>query len=113
MLRFRAVWLIRTVFLCGAAVNALAVSPCLPCHTRQVTGFEKTPMAHSLSRSVHTPDGRFTHRLSGTKFIINPAGDTLQITMSRDGVSVTNAAAYVIGSGSHAYGFLTRVGSYL
>ena len=113
MLRRATVRLIRMGLFCGAAVIALAANPCLPCHPRHVTGYEKTAMARSLSRPVHVQEGAFTHKLSGTRFTTKTARDTIQITVSRDGLTATYPVDYVVGSGSHAYGYLSRVGDYL
>ena len=113
MSRSRKQWLLRLVLVYSPVIEASAASPCLPCHAKQVAGYEKTAMAHSLSRSAHQPPGGFTHALSGTEFSVKPAGDTIQITMRRDGLSSTHQADYVVGSGSHAYGYLVGIRDYL
>src|SRR6266481_1791170 len=108
-----AVRLIGTGLFCGAAAAALAASPCLPCHPGQVTGYERTAMAHSLARPARVHEGSFTHQLSGTKFTIKPARDSIRITISRGGLTATYPLDYVVGSGAHAYGYLSRVGDFL
>jgi len=113
MSRRREMWLVRLVLAYSSVVELFAANPCLPCHAKEVTGYEKTAMAHSLSRSVHLPSGSFTHAFSGTEFAVKSVGDTIQIAMRRDGLSATYQADYVVGSGSHAYGYLVRVGEYL
>ena len=97
----------------GKAVPAFGASPCLPCHAKQVAGYEKSAMAHSLTRLADQPPGKFTHKVSGTEFSVKRGGTTMQITMKRDGLEATYAADYVVGSGSHAYGFLSRINDYL
>src|SRR5579862_3526413 len=113
MSRGRKVCLARLVLFCIPVVEVLAGSPCLPCHAKQVAGYEKTAMALSLSSSAHQPSGTFTHAFSGTEFSVKPAGSTIQITMRRDGLSATYKADYAVGSGSHAYGYVVRIGDYL
>jgi hypothetical protein len=113
MLQSWAAKLIQMGLFWGAAVIAQAASPCLPCHSRQVAGYEKTAMAHSLSATVQAPAGSFTHELSGTKFIIGPGAGAVRITITRDGLSATYPVHFVVGSGAHAYGYLSRVGDYL
>lgn len=113
MSRGRKVCLVRLVLIYSPVVEVFAASPCLPCHVKQVAGYEKTAMARSLSSSAYQPSGSFTHAFSGTQFSVKPAGDTIQITMRRDGLSATYQADYVVGSGSHAYGYLVRIGDYL
>src|SRR5262245_41028484 len=98
---------------CGAFLEAHAANPCLPCHAKQVAGYEKTAMARSLSHSAQQPPGSFKHTFSGTEFSIKAAGDSLQMTIKRDGLSATYRPDYVVGSGSHAYGYLVRIGDYL
>lgn len=70
-------------------------------------------MAHSLSRPAPVPEGSFTHGLSGTKFTIKAARDAVRITLTRDGLTATYPLDYVVGSGAHAYGYLSRVGDFL
>jgi hypothetical protein len=70
-------------------------------------------MGRSLARFAGPRQGSFEHSVSGTKFTIKPAGETADITLTRDGLSGSFPVDYVIGSGSHAYGYLVRVGNYL
>ncbi len=87
--------------------------PCARCHPSEVAGFNATPMAHSLSLPTPQPPGSFFHAASGTRFTIHSEGlQTLQ-HLERRGASADHPVAYVIGSGSHAYGFLIRIGDHL
>lgn len=87
----------------------LAAALCASCHPAQVSGYAKTAMANSLGRPVNQPSGSFTHALSGSRFVLRPAGQKLQ----RHGLTAEHAVEYVIGSGNHAFGYLVRVGDYL
>lgn len=87
--------------------------PCASCHPKEVAGYEKTAMAHSLSRTSAQPGGSFTHALSGSEFHIRSDAKGMTQTLEREGVTGTFRAEYVIGSGSHAFGFLVNVNGYL
>jgi tetratricopeptide (TPR) repeat protein len=69
-------------------------------------------MARSLSRPVDQPSGSFVHALSGTRFTVT-SNHGLTQKVTRNGLSVEFPVAYVIGSGTHAYGYLVRIGDYL
>ena len=84
---------------------------CLPCHEKQVVGYGKTAMARSLSRPVDQPSGSFLHAPSGTRFTIT-SNHGLTQKLTRNGISAEYPVAYVIGSGTHAFGYLVRVGDY-
>ena len=86
MSRRRKMWLVRVVLVSSPVVDLFAASPCLPCHAKEVAGYAKTAMANSLSRSAHQPSGSFIHAFSGTEFSVKSPGDTIQITMKRDGL---------------------------
>src|SRR3954452_4680175 len=106
MTRYQLLWL--HLILSGAMVRAFAQSPCLPCHAAQVRAYARSTMARSLSRSAGPQQGSLVHKLSGTKVTITPAGKTIQITMAQAGASGSLPVEYVIGSGTHAYGYLLR-----
>ncbi len=101
------------VFVWTVAAHAFGASPCLPCHRAQVLGYEKNGMSRSLSHSLKQPSGSFTHQASGTHFVVNSAGASAQISLSRNGVSATYPVAFMIGSGIHASGDIVRIGDYL
>src|SRR3954451_9366961 len=111
MRRDHLLWFAAT--LISAAEAASPGIPCLPCHAGEVKAYGQSAMAQSLSRSAGPQQGSFVHKLSGTKVVVRPAGRTVQISMTRDGLSGSLPVDYVIGSGSHAYGYLIRTGNYL
>lgn len=87
--------------------------PCLPCHTKEVEGFAKTPMAHSIEVAGPQPAGAFEHAFSGTRFTIrNEAGRVVQ-SLERNGEAQSATVQYAIGSGSHAFGYLADVEGHL
>src|SRR3954468_12358938 len=108
MRRWLLLW--SSAILTGTTISASTENPCQKCHAAQVSGYVRSAMARSLSRSVGPQQGSFVHKLSGTKVTITPAGKTIQITMARAGASGSLPVEYVIGSGTHAYGYLLRKG---
>src|SRR6185312_13450592 len=69
-------------------------------------------MARSLRRPGIEPQGTFTSA-SGTKFTIRSNSQGTWQRMERFGGSAEYRVAYVIGSGSHASGYLIEVGNHL
>jgi hypothetical protein len=87
--------------------------PCASCHPKEVEGYAQTAMAHSMGAAGPQPEGSFEHSFSGTRFSIrNTASGVLQ-TLERPGESQTLRVEYVIGSGSHAFGYLAELGDHL
>lgn len=70
-------------------------------------------MAHSLSAAGRAPEGTFTQSISGTKFSISDEGGKVRQTLERPGLTESLTVEYAIGSGSHAVGYLARVGDHL
>lgn len=93
------------------AAGAFAV--CATCHPKQVSGYQRTGMANSLFRPLKQVPGRFTHALSDTRFRIESTPSAMRQSIERNGLEATYPIAYVIGSGNHAFGYLTQIGGYL
>jgi len=91
----------------------LAAHPCESCHPQEVASFSHSSMARSLRRPAQEPEGTFTQALSGTRFTIRSGNKGTWQRMERDGGSAEYQIAYVIGSGSHASGYLVQVGDHL
>ena len=108
--RFRVCLFLATA---GTIIAASQV-PCSRCHAKEVSGYERNAMAHSLSLPfpASQPESEFSHVFSGTKFIAKTA-PALSQTVARDGLSAEYPIAYVIGSGSHAFAYIVRIGDYL
>ena len=93
-----------------------AAQQCATCHPKEVAGYQKYGMAHSLApigEVVSPPAGAFEHAFSQTKFSItlNPSG--MKQALSRPHETQEQAPAFVIGSGNHALGYLTVVGDHV
>jgi hypothetical protein len=70
-------------------------------------------MAHSLRRPADEPVGSFEHAPSGTGFTIHSEKDGLWQRMERGGYVSEYRVDYVVGSGSHAFGYLVGIGDHL
>lgn len=106
-------WSTRLLIVLSTFSPSFAASPCIACHRAEVIGFEKSAMAHSLTSSVQVPPGSFVHSASGTKFSVSSSDSIAAISLRRDGLSAKYPIAYLVGSGSHAFGEIVRIGEYL
>jgi len=59
------------------------------------------------------PEGTFEHAFSGTRFSIRDTAAGVWQTVERPRESQTLPVSYVIGSGSHAFGYLAQAGDHL
>jgi hypothetical protein len=94
----------------------LAQQVCATCHPDAVAGYAKTGMARSLApigSAVPVPDGAFEHALSQTKFTIHSTASGMTQGLARKDELEKQRAAFVIGSGNHAFGYLTQVGDHI
>ncbi len=98
--------------LAFAAAATLHADPCESCHPREVAAYAHSAMARSLRRPANEPQGAFT-TASGTRFTIRTDSKGTWQRMERFGGSVEYPVAYVIGSGSHASGYLIEVRNHL
>lgn len=98
-------------FACCA--QALPNTRCIKCHPAQVNGYANTGMGKALSKAATQPNGEFVHAISGTKFSVSHGSDGMHQRISRGGISGEYTAAYVIGSGKKAFGYLVQIGNYL
>ena len=91
----------------------LADPRCVACHEKEVAGFERSAMAHSLSETTSLPAGSFEQVYSGTRFSIRTDASGIIQEFERRGESSTQRVAYVVGSGKHAFGFLIQIDRHL
>src|SRR5690348_8314801 len=99
--------------LAATALPAWRAHPCAGCHAKEVLEYAATAMAHSLSSPKPQPSGSFVHSVSDTRFTIRSEGDRMIQHLERRGASADHQVAYVIGSGTHAFGYLVQVGDHL
>lgn len=91
----------------------LAAHPCESCHPREVAGYRHSSMERSLRRPGNEPAGAFTAADSRTRFTIHSDGKGTWQKILRAGHVSEYRVAYVIGSGSHAEGYLIQIGDHL
>src|SRR5580658_7516581 len=100
-------------FLLLAALGLATAHPCQSCHPKEVAAYSHSSMARSLRSPANEPQGTFTSAVSGTRFTIRSDAKGTWQRMERFGGSAEYRVAYVIGSGSHASGYLVKVGGHL
>src|SRR5579863_5262263 len=77
---------------------------CVACHPKEVEAYSRSPMALALSRPTNQASGSFEHLYSHTTFTMNADENGLVQRFVRNGEAAEQRVAYVIGSGSHAFG---------
>lgn len=111
VVRWPVVFFAAWPLIAGQAGGRIVI--CASCHPKQVSGYQRTGMANSLSRPHKQPSGRFTHALSDTRFRIESTATGMRQHIERNGLEAEYNVAYVIGSGNNAFGYLTKIGGYL
>jgi len=110
-----SVWLICRLWALSVVFPAYlsAETGCFTCHPKEVQAYSLSAMARALSRPVGQPSGTFQHLYSQTTFTTyaDPAG--LRQRLVRNSEAAEQSIAYVIGSGSHAFGYLVRISDHL
>ena len=97
----------------AAARLASGVIPCAECHPKEVAGFEATPMGRSLGVPPRVPAGKFDHDASGSRFKVEWDGVRMIQHVERGGVHAEYEMSYAVGSGTHAFAYLTTIGGHL
>lgn len=92
--------------------SALRAHPCGSCHPNETLAYGHSPMSRSLRRAGAEPQGEFTNAF-GTRFSVRVDRTGVRQRIERNGEAVEHRVAYVIGSGSHASGYLIQIGDYL
>jgi hypothetical protein len=103
---------VRAVTVLVLVPLSFAAHPCESCHPNEVAGYSHSAMARSLRRPGNEPTGTFITS-SGTRFTIRAESKGVWQRMERAGEVSEYPVAYVIGSGSHAAGYLIQVGDHL
>jgi len=84
---------------------------CMKCHRDQANGFERSKMARSMRRSDREPDG-VVHAAEATIRVFSNQNGTWQ-TLESHGHTETYRVEYVIGSGTHAAGYIISLANHL
>ncbi len=86
-------------------------SRCAFCHPGEVEGYARSAMAHSLRRAGREPDGTVTAHGSKISMHTTPGGYWQRWENGAD--SSEYRVDYVVGSGTHASGYLIDLGGHL
>jgi hypothetical protein len=84
---------------------------CSKCHAEEVDGFSRSKMAHSMRVGAQEPDGVVT--ASGTTITMHSDKQGSWQTLTSHGTTTTYHVDYVIGSGTHASGYIMDLGNHL
>jgi predicted CXXCH cytochrome family protein len=106
----------KVIFALLLVASLQADQRCVTCHQEEAAGYSKTAMARSLAptgKSELPPDGSFESDFSKTKFDIHSAAGSMTQSLSRKDESAQQTATFVIGSGNHAFGYLTQTGDHV
>ena len=96
----------------AAFPSALAGSQrCAFCHPAEVAGYVRSAMAHALRRADAEPDG--VVEAHGSKITMHSSANGYFQRWENSGEESEYRIAYVIGSGTHASGYLTDIGGHL
>ena len=86
-----------------ASASALAESPCAGCHPKEEAAYRRSPMGRSLMPVKTRGKASFTR--AGMDMTVDGARHEIR----KGQLSAQHTAAWQIGSGSHAAGFLTSI----
>jgi len=86
-------------------------SRCLFCHPSEVKGYGESAMAHSLRRAGKEPDG--TVKANGSRITMHLSSTGFWQRWENAGDTTDYHVDWVIGSGSHAQGYLLLLGDHL
>jgi hypothetical protein len=106
----------KTVLLLLATRIVSADPRCVTCHPKAVAAYAKSAMARSLSLVTPAnipPPGSVQHAFSKTRFTIQTNSSTITQRFERPHELSEKKVAFVIGSGSHASGYLVQMGDHL
>jgi hypothetical protein len=84
---------------------------CIRCHKEEVNGFARSKMAHSMRLPTHEPEGMVRAPQATLRMYSNQDG-TWQTLVSHDHTE-NYRVDYVIGSGTHASGYIVSLANHL
>ena len=89
----------------------IGATRCLFCHPSEVEGYDRSAMAHSLRRAGQEPDGSVA--ANGSRITIHSAPTGSWQHWENAGDKSDYHVDFVIGSGTHASGYLVELGGHL
>jgi hypothetical protein len=84
---------------------------CIRCHKEEVNGFARSKMAHSMQLPAHEPEGTVRAPQATLRMYSNQSG-TWQ-SLESHGHAENYRVDYVIGSGTHASGYIVSLSNHL
>lgn len=84
---------------------------CIDCHKDEVNGFARSKMAHSMRLPNHEPEGSVSAPEATLRMYSNRDGAWQ--TLQSHGNTQTYRIGYVIGSGTHAAGYIVSLANHL
>lgn len=106
--------LVKRLPVVAGAVNVTEAheeDACINCHQDEVDGFARSKMAHSMRLPAHEPEGIVRTPDAAIRIYSNRKG-TWQ-TLESHGLTETYRVEYVIGSGTHASGYIVSLANHL
>jgi hypothetical protein len=95
----------------SVSTTSIDQDQCKKCHAEEVAGFAHSKMAHSMRVGGQEPAGVVT--APGTTITMHSDKDGSWQTLTSHGTATTYHVDYVIGSGTHASGYLIDLGDHL
>jgi hypothetical protein len=95
-----------------AQLASIDPNQCRKCHADEVEGFAQSKMARSMRVGGQEPSGSVTTS-SGTTITMSSNKEGSWQTLNANGTSTTYGVDYVIGSGTHASGYVMNLGNHL
>jgi Flp pilus assembly protein TadD len=86
-------------------------NPCRVCHAAEVDGFARSKMAHSMRLADQEPPGIV--QLPGTTITMTSDKQGSWQSLTTQGGTQSYRVDYVVGSGTHASGYITRLDGHL
>jgi hypothetical protein len=105
---------IRTPLVEGSGVSPSVVNSeerCAECHKDEVDGFLRSKMAHSMRLPANEPRGAIRTSDTNVRMFSNQNGNWQ--TLESHGHSETYHVEFVIGSGTHASGYIVSLANHL
>lgn len=87
--------------------------PCAACHSKQVSGYAQSGMAHSMDIASRQESGTFRQAVSGAQFTVSNTRTGPWQTLETASELISLPLAYTVGSGSHAFGYIVQRGDHL
>jgi hypothetical protein len=97
--------------LAGVPAVSIDQNQCKKCHAEEVAGFARSKMAHSMRIGGQEPAGAVT--VPGTTITMHSDKQGSWQTLNSHGTTNTYHVDYVIGSGTHASGYVMDLGDHL